>query len=125
MQIVSFTGKRTKQVIASQNLVSVLIESVTPCLDGYSEQVNEYNLNENTDCVMTGKLDTPDLKFRIPFKRLDTGRTQIMPAEVVNGELTIKLNFKTSGLWIVNKELFNFEFASPKFAIEEQKFWVV
>lgn len=106
-------------------LIPVVIGQVTGNLPGYDDGERQYTVNENVDILATGNLPIPDQKFRVPFLRVDTGREQIMPAEVINGEFTITMNFKTGGKWVVNKDLLNSELPSPVFDIQEHTFFVI
>lgn len=109
----------------SPNLIPVIIGDVTNQLAGFENAERQYTVAELSESLATGQLAIPDQKFRVPFLRVDTGRVQIMPAEVKAGQFSITLNFKTSGKWVVNQELLNSELPTPVFSIEEHTFWVI
>jgi len=108
-----------------QPLTPVVIEDVTGTVAGFSDAGNQYTVSESQQVVATATLAVADQKFYVPFKRTDTGRTQLMAAEVKDGKLTLTMNFKTSGLWVLNSELFNAGLDEPKFTIQEYRFAVV
>ena len=107
-------------------LIPVIIDSVAGQLEGYVNNENEYTVPQSSDAVIaTGKLAIPDRKFKVPFKRVDTGRVQLMPAEVVNGVFTLPLKFETNGVWIVNQALINTDYEQDIFELTERKFSVI
>ncbi|NOU49505.1 hypothetical protein HG263_02945 [Pseudoalteromonas sp. JBTF-M23] len=107
-------------------LKCVVIDNVSGQLDGYVNHDNEFTVpQQSNDVIATGQLAIPDRKFKVPFKRIDTGRIQLMPAQVVNGQLTMPLKFETNGIWIVNQELFNTDFPDMPFEMGEYRFSVI
>ncbi|MEL0655750.1 hypothetical protein V6257_11955 [Pseudoalteromonas issachenkonii] len=107
-------------------LIPVIIDNVAGQLKGYVNVENEYTVAQASDEVIaTGKLAIPDRKFKVPFNRIDTGRVQLMPAEVVSGVFTLKLKFETNGTWIVNQELINSEYDNHIFELSERHFSVI
>ncbi|MDC3214785.1 hypothetical protein NQU47_19675 [Pseudoalteromonas distincta] len=107
-------------------LIPVIIDNVAGLLDGYVNIENEYTVPQASDTVVaTGSLAIPDRKFKVPFKRIDTGRVQLMPAEVVGGVFTLPLKFETNGVWIVNQELINSDYEQDVFALTERRFSVI
>ncbi|CAH9057711.1 hypothetical protein PSECIP111854_02052 [Pseudoalteromonas sp. CIP111854] len=107
-------------------LKRVVIDNVSGQLMGYVNQDNEFTVpQQSNDVIATSQLAIPDSKFKIPFKRIDTGRIQLMPAQVVDGELSIPLKFETNGIWIVNKALFNADFSDAPFELPEYRFSVI
>lgn len=125
-------GDTYKQVAAEmgetppRQLVPVVIDSVSGQLDGYINNDNEYTVpQQSANVVATGKLAVPDRKFKVPFKRVDTGRVQLMPAEIVDGKFTIPLKFETNGIWVINQTLINSEYPEPLFSMAEYKFSVI
>ncbi len=111
---------------AETQLIPVIIDNVAGLLDGYVNVENEYTVPQASDAVVaTGSLAIPDRKFKVPFKRIDTGRVQLMPAEVVGGAFTLSLKFETNGVWIVNQELINSDYEQDIFAIDERRFSVI
>jgi len=107
-------------------LIPVIIDNVAGQLKGYVNAENEYTVAQASDDVIaTGKLAIPDRKFKVPFKRIDTGRVQLMPAEVIDGVFTLKLKFETNGTWIVNQELINSEYDNHIFELSERHFSVI
>ncbi|WDE04678.1 hypothetical protein SG34_025665 [Thalassomonas viridans] len=117
------------QVKAVENitkpLIPAVIEDVTGTVAGFSDVKNQYTVFEGEQFIASGTLAIIDQKFLVPFKRIDTGRTQLMLAEVKDGKLTLTMNFKTGGMWVVNNELINAELDEPKFSIEEYRFAVI
>ena len=93
--------------------------------DGFNNDDNEYTLIEGLDFTATANLPIPDRKFKVPFKRTDTGRIQPMMATVENGIATIKGQFKSSGIWVLNSGLLNMDLDRPKFKMSELKFTVL
>jgi len=107
-------------------LLPVVIDNVTNTLSDFDDSDNEFTVQENTNCIASGKLAIPAQNFRVPFVRADTGRKAYMVASVdAVGDFTITLNFKTGGEWVVNTELLNSELPQPVFSIAEHKFKVV
>lgn len=106
-------------------LIPVVIEQVTGQLSGFDDAPRHFTVSENTDVIATGTLAIPDQKFRVPFIRQDTGRIQLMVAEVVDGQFTLTMNFKTGGIWVVNSELLNSNLPAETFSIEEHTFAVI
>ncbi|WKD23627.1 hypothetical protein NDQ71_00500 [Pseudoalteromonas sp. KG3] len=107
-------------------LIPVIIDNVAGQLEGYVNVENEYTVPQASDAVIaTGQLAIPDRKFKVPFKRIDTGRVQLMPAEVVSGAFTLPLKFETNGVWIVNQELINSDYEQDVFALTERRFSVI
>lgn len=107
-------------------LIPVIIDNVAGQLEGYVNVENEYTVPQSNDAVIaTGQLAIPDRKFKVPFKRVDTGRVQLMPAEVVSGVFTLPLKFETNGVWIVNQELINSDYEQDVFALTERRFSVI
>ena len=107
-------------------LIPVIIDNVAGQLEGYVNNENEYTVPQSSDAVIaTGKLAIPDRKFKVPFKRVDTGRVQLMPAEVVDGVFTLPLKFETNGVWIVNQALINTDYEQDIFELTERKFSVI
>lgn len=110
----------------NKQLIPVDIDSVLGQLEGYVNAANEYTVPQSSDEVIaTGKFAIPDRKFKVPFKRIDTGRIQLMPAEVIDGIFTLKLKFETNGTWIVNQELINSEYDNHIFELSERHFSVI
>ena len=111
---------------ANKQLIPVIIDNVAGQLDGYINIENEYTVPQSSDAVIaTGQLAIPDRKFKVPFKRIDTGRVQLMPAEVVSGVFTLPLKFETNGVWIVNQELINSDYEQDVFSLSEHRFSVM
>ncbi|WP_462147176.1 hypothetical protein [Pseudoalteromonas gelatinilytica] len=116
----------TNLVADEPKLIPVIIEKVEGLLDGYVNAENEYTVPQSSDAVIaTGRLSIPDRKFKVPFLRLDTGREQLMPAEVIDGVFTLPLKFETNGTWVVNQALINKEYEQDIFSIEERRFSVL
>jgi hypothetical protein len=115
----------TSHVDPLPSLIPIVISSVTGVLAGYDDGANQYTANELTDITVTGTLAIDDQLFRVPFRRVDTGRVQLMPADVINGEFTLTLNFKTGGVWVVDNEQVNSAYSQPVFSIETQTFMVI
>lgn len=109
----------------TNDLIEILVEDVKPTLTGFDDRDNDHTVNVNTNVVVSGKINIPDTTFRVPFKRVDTGRVQLMVAEVINGCFTMTVNFATSGKWVVNSELVNSELHSPTFQLSDHIFYVV
>lgn len=109
----------------SMQLITVSIDDVTNRLEGYRESENQYHISENQVSLATGEVEFVDQKFTVPFLRVDTNRTQYMPATIKDGKFSIELNFKTAGKWIVNTRLLNSELSKPLFKIDEQTFFVI
>ena len=120
-----FLPKVNNSEVPAESLIDIQIDNITNTLADFDDSDNEYTVHEKVDCIATGQLAIPDQKFRGPFLRVDTGRTQIMLAEVINGAFTITINFKTSGKWVVNKTLLNSELQQPVFDIQEHTFFVI
>ncbi|WP_273046921.1 hypothetical protein [Pseudoalteromonas sp.] len=111
---------------ANKQLIPVIIDNVAGQLDDYVNVENEYTVPQSSDAVIaTGQLAIPDRKFKVPFKRVDTGRVQLMPAEVVSGVFTLPLKFETNGVWIVNQALINSDYEQNIFALTERRFSVI
>jgi hypothetical protein len=111
---------------ANKQLIPVIIDNVAGQLNGYINIENEYTVPQSSDAVIaTGQLAIPDRKFKVPFKRIDTGRVQLMPAEVVSGVFTLPLKFETNGVWIVNQELINSDYEQDVFSLSEHRFSVM
>ncbi|TMP70402.1 hypothetical protein CWB76_10665 [Pseudoalteromonas sp. S1609] len=111
---------------ANKQLIPVIIDNVAGQLDDYINVENEYTVPQASDGVIaTGQLAIPDRKFKVPFKRVDTGRVQLMPAEVVSGVFTLPLKFETNGVWIVNQALINSDYEQDVFALTERRFSVI
>lgn len=108
-----------------QDLIAVVIDNVSNVLSDFDDRDSQYTVNEGENVIATGSLKIPNQKFRVPFKRIDTGRTQLMVAEVDSGQFTLTMNFKTSGIWLVNNELINSELPQPIFSINEYRFAVI
>lgn len=107
-------------------LIPVIIDNVAGQLEGYVNNENEYTVPQSSDAVIaTGQLAIPDRKFKVPFLRVDTGREQLMPAEVKGGLFTLPLKFETNGTWIVNQELINKEYEQDLFSLEQRVFSVI
>lgn len=106
-------------------LIEITINNVMNTLAGFDDGSNQYTVNEQTDITVNGTLAIPDQNFRVPFKRTDTGRIQLMPANVVSGEFTLTLNFKTGGIWVVDDEQVNSAYDTPVFSIIKQTFMVI
>jgi hypothetical protein len=107
------------------DLIPIVISSVGETLPGFTDGPNQYTVAESAEVIATGTLDIPDDKFRVPFMRTDTGRIQMMVAEVINGEFTLTMCFKTGGEWVVNNQLINSSFETPIFSIKPQTFMVI
>lgn len=106
--------------------IPVVIDNVSGQIDGYVNNENEFTVPQSAvDVVATGQLLVPDRKFKVPFMRTDTGRVQLMPADVTNGQFTIPLKFETNGIWVINEELINSEFPTPVFSLSEYRFSVI
>lgn len=121
-------GVFSKPVIEEEiptNIMPIVIGTVTNTLPDFDENDNQYTVTENTNCLAIGTLAIPNQKFRVPFRRLDTGRIQLMVAEVLDGKFTLSMTFKTGGIWVVNNELINAELAEPMFSIAEHRFAVI
>jgi len=109
-----------------KQLIPVIIDKVAGQLDDYVNVENEYTVPQSSDAVIaSGQLAIPDRKFKVPFKRVDTGRVQLMPAEVVGGVFTLPLKFETNGVWIVNQELINSDYEQDIFELSERRFSVI
>lgn len=107
-------------------LIPVNIDAVAGQLQGYNNADREYTVpQQSADVIATGTLAIEDRKFKVPFLRVDTGRIQLMPAQVVDGVFTVPLKFETNGVWVVNQELINTDFAQPLFELVEHKFSVI
>lgn len=107
-------------------IYGVVIDHVSGQLDGYANNDNEFTVpQQSNDVIAMGQLSIPDRKFKVPFKRIDTGRIQLMPAQVQDEQFSIPLKFETNGIWIVNQELINSDFQNPTFEIVEYTFSVL
>lgn len=106
-------------------LLDIVIHHVDGALSGFDDNPGEYTVPEGVNITATGTLNVPDQKFRVPFYRQDTGRVQPMIAEVVNGEFTLVMRFRTGGEWRVNADMVNSKFDTPMFHIDEYVFHVV
>ncbi|MDW7550188.1 hypothetical protein [Pseudoalteromonas peptidolytica] len=108
------------------DLTPINIESVTNTLSGYENNTNEFTVpQQSNDVIATGQLAIDDCKFKVPFKRIDTGRIQLMPAQVKDGQFLIPLRFETNGIWIVDQALINADLPKPVFELEEYRFSVL
>lgn len=103
----------------------ISILNVSPVLPDFDDSDKSFTVKEGLDIIATGAVSIPDQNFRVPFKRVDTGRIQLMVANVVNGEFKMTMNFKTGGKWVVNSELVNSELPKEMFSIEDHIFYVV
>ncbi|MCF6435222.1 hypothetical protein [Pseudoalteromonas sp. MMG022] len=102
------------------------IDNVTEQIEGYRDAVNEFTVpQQSNQVVATGKLAMPDCKLKIPFKRIDTGRIQLMPAQVVDGVLSMVLKFETNGIWVITQALFEGDMQSPVFETHHYRFSVL
>lgn len=109
-----------------RQLAPVVIDYVSGQLDGYISNDNEYTVpQQSAGVVATGKLAVSNRKFKVPFKRIDTGRVQLMPAEVVDRKFTIPLKFETNGIWVINQTLINSDYLEPLFSMAEYRFSVI
>lgn len=107
-------------------LVSVSIDDVSGQLTDYDNFENEYTVPQQSDSVIaTGKLAVSDRKVKVPFKRIDTGRIQLMPGEINDGTFSIPLKFETNGIWIINQALINAELPEPSLSFNEYRFSVI
>ncbi|TMO67248.1 hypothetical protein CWC18_00935 [Pseudoalteromonas aurantia] len=107
-------------------LKSIVIDTVSGQLDGYANNDNEFTVpQQSNEVIATGQLAISDRRFKVPFKRIDTGRIQLMPAQVLDGQFSIPLKFETNGIWIVNQELVNSDFQTPIFELVEYTFSVL
>jgi hypothetical protein len=118
-------GFTVPAVVAPTLIPIVFSGTVTGALTGFDDGPNQFTVNENTDLTATGTLAIPKSTFRVPFKRIDTGRIQLMVATVIDGSFTLSMNFKTGGEWVVNEDLVNLNMPTPTFSITEQKFSVI
>ncbi|NUZ11735.1 hypothetical protein HUZ36_13190 [Pseudoalteromonas sp. McH1-7] len=110
----------------TNRLKKVVIENVSNQLDGYTNNSNEFTVpQQSNDVIATGQLAIDDCKFKVPFKRIDTGRIQLMPAQVKDGHFSIPLRFETNGIWIVDQALINADLPQPVFELEEYRFSVL
>ncbi|CAH9055005.1 hypothetical protein PSECIP111951_01153 [Pseudoalteromonas holothuriae] len=106
--------------------IDVTIDKIEGTISGYENTDNEFTVpQQSNDVVATGQLAIPDRKFKVPFKRIDTGRIQLMPAQVVDGQFSMPLKFETNGIWVVNQELFNTDFSEAAFTLNEYRFSVL
>jgi hypothetical protein len=108
-----------------QQLVPIVIESVTGDLDGFDDGHNEYTCRQNEQLILVGPLAVPDQFFRIPLVRTDTGREVPVVAEVKSQVMTITAVFPTAGYWECNSELINRAFEHPLFSMDTLKFTVI
>ncbi|WP_440055487.1 hypothetical protein ACSLBF_04925 [Pseudoalteromonas sp. T1lg65] len=107
-------------------LKRVVIDNVSGQFDGYVNHENEFTVpQQSNEVIAMGQLAIPDRRFKVPFRRTDTGRIQLMPAQVQNGQFSIPLKFETNGVWIVNQELFNSDFSEDLFSLDEYRFSVI
>ena len=107
-------------------LVPVSLDTVSGQLTGYDNLENEYTVAQQSNAVIaTGKVAVSDRKVKVPFKRIDTGRIQLMPGEIKNGTFSISLTFETNGIWIINQELINDELPEPSLSCNEYRFSVI
>lgn len=107
-------------------VITVTIENVTGKIEGYFNKYNEFTVPQRSELVSAnGKINFSDRLFKVPFKRVDTGRIQLMPAEIKSGEFKITLNFETNGVWIINQQLINSDFDNQLFEISEYTFSVL
>ncbi len=91
-------------------VVAITIDNISNVLADFNDSDNEYTVKENTVCIATGKglIALANRNLRVPFVRTDTQRKVFMVGNVDDeGNLTLTLNFKTSGQWIVNCTLLN------------------
>lgn len=118
----SFIAQRNEETA----LKNIVIDNVSGQLDGYANNDNEFTVpQQSSEVIATGQLAISDRRFKVPFKRIDTGRIQLMPAQVLDGQFSIPLKFETNGIWIVNQELVNSDFQTPIFELVEYTFSVL
>lgn len=131
--LATYTGSKSLQVVSFEDyqayvnapLIDVVVDDVSNLVEGFDDTDRKFTVTENSNSLATGSLAIVDTQFRVPFMRVDTGRTQLMPAIVKDGKFTITLNFKTSGKWVVNQALLNSELQQEAFSIEEYTFFVI
>ncbi|MFH4741978.1 hypothetical protein [Vibrio diabolicus] len=96
-------------------LMEISITKVTSAVKTSSDYTRITCL-ELTDLVVTGTVAVPDQIFSMPLKR-DDGRLTLFPAQVVNGQFEVVLNFPTSGQFVYTNEQANHDLPEPMFKV--------
>ncbi|MEW4342864.1 hypothetical protein AB1J03_16060 [Vibrio diabolicus] len=96
-------------------LMEISITKVTGAVKTSSDYTRITCL-ELTDIVVTGTVAVPDQTFSMPLKR-DDGRLTLFPAQVVNGQFEVVLNFPTSGQFVYTNEQANHDLPELMFKV--------
>lgn len=121
-------GDKVKQIYSSGHVAEFIYrERVEPMLMkiiinkvvGAAKTSSDYTritCLELTDIVVTGTVAVPDQTFSMPLKR-DDGRLTLFPAQVVNGQFEVVLNFPTSGQFVYTNAEANHDLPEPMFKV--------
>lgn len=108
----------------SESLTSIHLQDVTPQLMAPLRE-HEYTVSQNQDIVITANMAWPDGQFRIPMVRTDTQREVPVLGTVLNGVLTVTVNFPTAGYWECGNAQINSRLPEPLFDMPTIQFVVV
>ena len=106
-------------------LIPIVITDVQGDEDGFDNSHNEYTVKLGHELVISGTLDVPDQKFRVPCTMHDTGRTVAAVADVVGGQMTITATLPELGYWETTAEMLNASLPEPAFSLANPLRFVV
>ncbi|MCX9105848.1 hypothetical protein [Aeromonas veronii] len=123
--IVDGPGKDIDSHRSYIGLTPIVITDVQGDEDGFDNTHNEYTVKLGRELLLSGPLDVPDQKFRVPCTMHDTGRTVAAVADVVGGQMTITVTLPELGYWETNAEMLNAGLPQPTFSLTEPIRFVV
>lgn len=108
-------------------LIEIVIDSdaVSPVLADYDDADKQFTVVVLTEIIVEGDFPVPDQMFRVPFRRVDTGRVVPMAAKVVDGKFSLRCVFPTEGEWEVTTDLINSKLPEPMFQVATHTFFVM
>lgn len=123
--IVDGPGKEIDSHRSYIELTPIVITDVQGDEGDFDNSYGEYTVKLGRELVISGTLDVPDQKFRVPCTMHDTGRTVAAVADVVGGQMTVTVTLPELGYWETTAEMLNASLPEPAFSLANPLRFVV
>ncbi|KTA82163.1 hypothetical protein [Aeromonas salmonicida] len=123
--IVDGPGKEIDSHRSYIDLTPIVITDVQGDEGDFDNSYGEYTVKLGRELVISGTLDVPDQKFRVPCTMHDTGRTVAAVADVVGGQMTVTVTLPELGYWETTAEMLNASLPEPAFSLANPLRFVV
>lgn len=123
--IVDGPGKEIDSHRSYIELTPIVITDVQGDEGDFDNSYGEYTVRLGRELVISGTLDVPDQKFRVPCTMHDTGRTVAAVADVVGGQMTVTVTLPELGYWETTAEMLNASLPEPAFSLANPLRFVV